>query len=608
MDVDEGEGEEHYEDCEDEEEEEEEEEEEGEESDGEEEDGSDSEPDESEGEQDDEQDEQVDELEEKDEEELRTMVRELMKQIVSMKQSYKAQNKRADHTRLRGWIRGEKKGVRYYGPQTKRCSEEADRKHEERTAKWFVDELERSRLCRAGVINRLGLKLTVEERKQLRKKGFLSQEWFLAARSVVATLQEELYTAENTLEMRLSEQISVRAMRRIRKVLTQVKDASGAWIHKIVAEPPQHWSTKTGKGFDRSLKKECNREQGIYPNRPVFAPHVVTDDHASRAAGRRLLGGRRLEVAIPSASRDGYSGAAWDLLDVFRDVWKAVDGRLRPLAKQPEPAQPEQPAAQRGLGRVRRLWIGFDGLTWTGRNGLVRWCVRSPDMHYRPNDPAFAREGCTYAGADKNAGLVAATTIGRTKDGDNSMRKRTDDAVVVTEIDAALLSESIRSDTSEKGLAMKAALSYACSIVFKSGPEGETQESLLVQGGDRAAGHAAFGLDSCIECEGTCMRCLARKPDWTKEHECTQAIRRNAVLSSILCHKDPRPRMKGFHHLPPFVCPCCLKDVTPELEASDAARLAQLSETDQKKDIRTLALSRSNPLSLLRTPPPLRLS
>ena len=136
----------------------EEEEEEGEESDGEEEeDGSDSEPDESEGEQDDEQDEKVDELEEKDEEELRTMVRELMKQIVSMKQSYKAQNKRADHTRLRGWIRGEKKGVRYYGPQTKRCSEEADRKHEERTAKWFVDELERSRLCRAGVINRLGL-------------------------------------------------------------------------------------------------------------------------------------------------------------------------------------------------------------------------------------------------------------------------------------------------------------------------------------------------------------------------------------------------------------------------------------------------------------------
>ena len=421
MDVDEGEGEEHNEDCEDEEEEEEEEEEEGEESDGEEEeDGSDSEPDESEGEQDDEQDEEVDELEEKDEEELRTMVRELMKQIVSMKQSYKAQNKRADHTRLRGWIRGEKKGVRYYGPQTKRCSEEADRKHEERTAKWFVDELERSRLCRAGVINRLGLKLTVEERKQLRKKGFLSQEWFLAARSVVATLQEELYTAENTLEMRLSEQISVRAMRRIRKVLTQVKDASGAWIHKIVAEPPQHWSTKTGKGFDRSLKKECNREQGIYPNRPVFAPHVVTDDHASRAAGRRLLGGRRLEVAIPS--RDGYSGAAWDLLDVFRDVWKAMDGRLRPLAKQPEPAQPEQPAAQRGLGRVRRLWIGFDGLTWTGRNGLVRWCVRSPDMHYRPNDPAFAREGCTYAGADKNGGLVAATTIGRTKDGDNSMR------------------------------------------------------------------------------------------------------------------------------------------------------------------------------------------
>ena len=70
-------------------------------------------------------------------------------------------------------------------------------------------------------------------------------------------------------------------------------------------------------------------------------------------------------------------------------------------------------AAGAGPRARRKLWIGFDGLTWTARNGLVRWCVRSPDTNGKHNDPQFARDGCTYTGADKNAGLVAASNIGR---------------------------------------------------------------------------------------------------------------------------------------------------------------------------------------------------
>ena len=42
---------------------------------------------------------------------------------------------------------------------------------------------------------------------------------------------------------------------------------------------------------------------------------------------------------------------------------------------------------------------------------------------------------------------------------------------------------------------------------------------MLVQRGDRAAGHAASALDSCIRRDGTCMRCLLRKPEWTNDDE-----------------------------------------------------------------------------------------
>ena len=80
-----------------------------------------------------------------------------------------------------------------------------------------------------------------------------------------------------------------------------------------------------------------------------------------------------------------------------REVFFGVKSKLRPRV---------------GPTRLRRLWIGFDGLTWTLVNGLVRWCVRSTDVSGKQNDPNDAREGATYSGEDKNAGLVAASKMG----------------------------------------------------------------------------------------------------------------------------------------------------------------------------------------------------
>jgi|EP00900_Chrysochromulina_parva_P017931 hypothetical protein len=78
--------------------------------------------------------------------------------------------------------------------------------------------------------------------------------------------------------------------------------------------------------------------------------------------------------------------------------------------------------------------------------------------------------------------------------------------------------------------------------------------------GDRvqAQGHAACGLDPCINQVGVCMRCL-----WKVKEACDDAaVRRTAVLNSLLSHVDPGPRVKGFEGIAPLMRPCCVEDVT----------------------------------------------
>ena len=73
----------------------------------------------------------------------------------------------------------------------------------------------------------------------------------------VAKLQTQLYTAEASLEMRLCENISMRALRRMRRVLTEARNAvSGKWEWLVLAEPPKHRGK--GGGSDRSLEKKMN--------------------------------------------------------------------------------------------------------------------------------------------------------------------------------------------------------------------------------------------------------------------------------------------------------------------------------------------------------------
>ena len=145
-------------------------------------------------------------------EDLQFEVARLRRELESAIKRANAKGARCDHRchKQRGVV----------GPQTLEQKRKAEHRREERATLQLRRDMQKRGLCRVGVINRLGLGLSKEDRKLLRERGFLQQEWFLAVRDVVHRLQTLAYTAENSLEIRLRENISIRAFRRMRRVIS----------------------------------------------------------------------------------------------------------------------------------------------------------------------------------------------------------------------------------------------------------------------------------------------------------------------------------------------------------------------------------------------------
>ena len=200
--------------------------------------------------------------------ELREMVVDLKVNVKSWQQAWNGSHKRADHVAPRPRPEGAP-------AQTEAQAADALRRRQERGAQYFRDELQRRSMCRVSIINRLALDLTVTEREELRGLGFLKQEWFLATRSTVAKLQEHLYSAVNSLEIRLSEHISVPAFRRMRRVLTTVQDAAtGKWVRFKLMD--RHIAGVGGEGEDDTHRTSRWRT--------LVNQTTTTTAHATRSA------------------------------------------------------------------------------------------------------------------------------------------------------------------------------------------------------------------------------------------------------------------------------------------------------------------------------------
>eukprot|EP00965_Chrysotila_dentata_P056424 1872420-Pleurochrysis_carterae.AAC.1 len=69
-------------------------------------------------------------------------------------------------------------------------------------------------------------------------------------------------------------------------------------------------------------------------------------------------------------------------------------------------------------------------------------------------------------------------------------------------------------------------------------------------GGDMAAGHAGWALDSPIARYGCCLYCVLGKPDWFDAAKCKSAIRRNLIFDTCLAHLNPFELYQGAPGLP----------------------------------------------------------
>ena len=72
---------------------------------------------------------------------------------------------------------------------------------------------------------------------------------------------------------------------------------------------------------------------------------------------------------------------------------------------------------------------------------------------------------------------------------------------------------------------------------------------------------------------GTVAKLLERSERGNEESG-KAAIRRNHALQCVLAHRDPREIVPSLAGKPAFVCPCCLKSVTPALRIVSACSLS----------------------------------
>jgi hypothetical protein len=99
----------------------------------------------------------------------------------------------------------------------------------------------------------------------------------------------------------------------------------------------------------------------------------------------------------------------------------------------------------------------------------------------------------------------------------------------------------------------------------------------ISQGGDMAAAHAGFAMDSPVNRKGCCFRCCLEKCDWFNVHKVKTARRRNFVYQSVANHVNPFKRMPGLENTAPPKCPHCEVTLTDAFCADEAARWKEMS-------------------------------
>lgn len=266
---------------------------------------------------------------------------------------------------------------------------------------------------RADVLNRVILRLSKEEREELRSLGAIQQENYLAKRDCVDFLERECFNALHSIDLRACEALSIRLLRRISDRFAC--DSTGK--RRVIARPPDF------TGIANPVTRKSNREQGIlWEHRAVLAPFCFRNSSQMKAAADAVLEGRTLHL-----SHD-FDGAAWDLWEQARDLLEQLerDGNLVELP----------------VGAIRNLQIIFDGHGWNSRTGAVRFVLRCTQTLRDHNATRNARTPIFALGSDKHAHLEKMMAIG----GERSMHSLLYGGLKVTEHPAASMPQHVQDD------------------------------------------------------------------------------------------------------------------------------------------------------------------
>jgi hypothetical protein len=286
------------------------------------------------------------------------------------------------------------------------------------------------------VLNRVIIMLDKEQRAELREMGAMQQEWYLAYRDCVGTLERECFNALHAIDLRACEALSARMMDRTASRL-RIDPATGK--PRILRSPPLY-----GGSFN-PLTQASNREQGIKSEaKMVVAPRIFPHYGKIVAAADLVLAGRTLHLGVD------LDGAAWDLIKMASDLLRQLDhdANIAPLVNR----------------ELRVLQLIFDGHGWTSGKGAVRFVLRSPHTLRDHNATRNARDPIFFIGDDKHQYLEMAVQIG----GEDSLRAHAYAGLRVTEKRADEMPEHVQSDELFLPLAC---IEYVAQLKTNSNPQ-----------------------------------------------------------------------------------------------------------------------------------------
>ena len=257
----------------------------------------------------------------------------------------------------------------------------------------FRDLLNKRTDIRAEILDRLILETEPAERERLREMASMQQERYLAVADTVEKIKKQCFNPVNSAAVACSEALSVTQQRNINTRLTTVRGRDGTAERLELARPP---ATKSDaeNGEINPNTRDYQRELGIN-EKVIYMPNPLTDDKAIAAAIKGTLHDHNLYLTIPS--RDGFEGAAFDMLDVGRDVLKkaAADDNLRTLPP----------------GRRRRLQLLFDKMGWSSQKPMTRWTMRTPDTKTSHNAVRYGKDMMTLTVDDCHQWMDMAVSL-----------------------------------------------------------------------------------------------------------------------------------------------------------------------------------------------------